>query len=83
MEEHRKRVRYLVGAFDRHHVDQSPWLVGISTSARIPGGATQPFDVVVQIRAAGLGDNLTQQAAEEPYIVVQRRKLIRPSSRHG
>jgi hypothetical protein len=82
MEQDGERVRDLVGAFDGHRVDETPWLAQVPAAARIPGGPTQPFDVVVQICATGLGDNLAEQPDEEPDVVVQRRELVRPLGRH-
>jgi hypothetical protein len=82
MEEHGERVRDLVGTIDRHGIDKPARRTGVAATARVSRSPAQALDVVVQALAAGLGDNLAEQAAEEPHIIAKRAELIRSLACH-
>ena len=82
MEQHRERMRDLVGPLNRHGIDETPWLAEVTTATRVPRGTTQPLDIVVQVGATGLGHDLAEESAEKADVVVQRLELVRPFARH-
>jgi len=82
VKEDRKRVRHLLGAFDGHRVDEASRFGGVATAASVTRGTAQPFDVLEEVLATRLGDDLTQQAAEEPHVLAQCAELVRSLARH-
>lgn len=82
MEQDREGVRDLLRAFDRHRVDETPRLTDVATTTRVTGSPPQTLDVVVEVFATGLRDDLTEQPAEQPHILTQCVEFVSPVSCH-